>query len=211
LQSSEEKYNEFLQDLKANAPVGSEITNIETEDIKEREFDGFRIIESKDDEEISIIPPDLPVCESCERELFTGTDRRFLNPFISCMSCGARYTIIEELPYDRHNTTMRDFDMCPACREEYTSPRNRRFHAQTISCNDCGPYLIFNDLTGGSELTEKDAFHAAANIIESGGIIAVKGIGGYHFACSPFLEDTVLRLRELKGRLAASSVTAAPV
>jgi len=77
LQSSEEKYNEFLQDLKANAPVGSEITNIETEDIKEREFDGFRIIESKDDEEISIIPPDLPVCESCERELFTGTDRRF--------------------------------------------------------------------------------------------------------------------------------------
>jgi len=79
-------------------------------------------------------------------------------------------------------------------------PRNRRFHAQTISCNDCGPYLIFNDLTGGSELTEKDAFHAAANIIESGGIIAVKGIGGYHFACSPFLEDTVLRLRELKGR-----------
>ena len=200
LQSSEEKYNEFLQDLKANAPVGSEITNIETEDIKEREFDGFRIIESKDDEEISIIPPDLPVCESCERELFTGTDRRFLNPFISCMSCGARYTIIEELPYDRRNTTMRDFDMCPACREEYTSPRNRRFHAQTISCNDCGPYLIFNDLTGGSELTEKDAFHAAANIIESGGIIAVKGIGGYHFACSPFLEDTVLRLRELKGR-----------
>jgi len=180
LQSSEEKYNEFLQDLKANAPVGSEITNIETEDIKEREFDGFRIIESKDDEEISIIPPDLPVCESCERELFTGTDRRFLNPFISCMS----YTIIEELPYDRHNTTI----------------RNRRFHAQTISCNDCGPYLIFNDLTGGSELTEKDAFHAAANIIESGGIIAVKGIGGYHFACSPFLEDTVLRLRELKGR-----------
>lgn len=200
VQSSEEKYNDFLQDLKTAPPLGSEIVNIEIEDIKEREFEGFRIIESRDDEEISIIPPDLPVCESCERELFTDTDRRFLNPFISCMSCGARYTIIEELPYDRHNTTMRDFDMCPSCRKEYTSPKNRRFHAQTISCNDCGPYLIFNDSTSGNELTEKDAFFAAASIIESGGIIAVKGIGGYHFACSPFKEDTVLKLRELKGR-----------
>ncbi|WP_265446231.1 carbamoyltransferase HypF [Acetivibrio straminisolvens] len=200
LQSSEEKYNDFLQDLKTNAPIGSEITGIETENINERKFDGFRIIESGNDEEISIIPPDLPVCESCERELFIGTDRRFLNPFISCMSCGARYTIIEELPYDRHNTTMRDFDMCPSCREEYTSPKNRRFHAQTISCYDCGPYLIFNNLTDANELTEKDAFEEAAKIIESGGIIAVKGIGGYHFACSPFLEDTVLKLRELKGR-----------
>ncbi len=200
VQSSEEKYNDFLQDLKTAPPLGSEIVNIEIEDIKEREFEEFRIIESRDDEEISIIPPDLPVCESCERELFTDTDRRFLNPFISCMSCGARYTIIEELPYDRHNTTMRDFDMCPSCRKEYTSPKNRRFHAQTISCNDCGPYLIFNDSTSGNELTEKDAFFAAASIIESGGIIAVKGIGGYHFACSPFKEDTVLKLRELKGR-----------
>lgn len=200
VQSSEDKYNDFLKYLKANRPHGSEIVNIELEDIWGQEFDEFRIIESSDNEEISIIPPDLPVCASCERELFTDDDRRFSNPFISCMSCGARYSIIEELPYDRHNTSMEDFDMCPSCQKEYTSPRDRRFHAQTISCNDCGPHLIFNNLIDGNELTEKDAFDAAANIIDSGGIIAVKGIGGYHFACSPFKEDTVLRLRKLKGR-----------
>ena len=170
------------------------IKDARTEKLKHNNFVEFKIIDSGINDEISIIPPDLSVCPDCQKELFTNSDRRFHNPFISCMSCGPRYTIIKELPYDRHNTTMKDFAMCSSCQEEYTLPTSRRFHAQSISCNDCGPYLIFN------ESTNKEAFEAAVTIINSGGIVAVKGIGGFHFVCSPFIEDTVLHLRQLKGR-----------
>ncbi|MFT4005185.1 MAG: Sua5/YciO/YrdC/YwlC family protein [Lacrimispora sp.] len=136
------------------------------------------------------------------RELSDPEDRRYGNPFISCMSCGPRYTVMEDLPYDRDRTSMRDFEMCGACKKEYTSPDSRRFHAQTISCNDCGPYLIYRDNTGKNreELLEKEAFEKTCQVIEAGGIAAVKGIGGYHLVCSPFKEETVNRLRKLKGR-----------
>lgn len=193
-QSNQQDLDNFLHELKTNKNSGYEIINIKIEDIEEQKFTEFKIIKSGSNDEVAIIPPDLPVCSKCQEELYTNSDRRFENPFISCMSCGPRYTIMEELPYDRHNTTMKDFIMCPDCNAEYTSPESRRFHAQTISCNDCEPYLIFN------ELINKEAFEAAVDIVNLGGIVAVKGIGGYHFACSPFNEDTVLELRKLKGR-----------
>ena len=213
-QSSEQVFNEFLDDLKTTECEGCEIINIEIEDFITSEvelYTEFKIIESISNDEISIIPPDLSTCENCTNELHTKSNRRFKNPFISCMSCGPRYTIIEKLPYDRNNTTLVDFNMCPSCREEYTSPETRRFHAQTISCNDCGPYLIFdefkdreckeNDFTSEfNNESNSESFEKAINIICSGGIIAVKGIGGYHFACSPFKEETVHNLRKLKGR-----------
>lgn len=196
-QSSQEELNGFLNELRACKDGGMEMVKLVMEEPargESWEFGDFSIISSSSNEEASIIPPDLPVCPECRKELFDEGNRRFLNPFVSCMSCGPRYTIIEELPYDRVNTAMKDFDMCPACNNEYTSPDDRRFHAQTISCYDCGPCLIFDGLK------EEQAFHKAADIIKAGGIIAVKGIGGYHFACSPFREDTVNHLRELKGR-----------
>ena len=204
-QSSEQVFNEFLDDLKTTECEGCEIINIEIEDFITSELElytEFKIIESISNDEISIIPPDLSTCENCTNELHTKSNRRFKNPFISCMSCGPRYTIIEKLPYDRNNTTMMDFDMCPSCREEYTSPLSRRFHAQTISCNDCGPYLILSEFKNNEydHLINIQAFENAVNIINSGGIIAVKGVGGYHFACSPFKEETVHNLRKLKGR-----------
>jgi len=223
-QSSQIDFNEFLYDLKTADCEGCEIINIEIKDFISPEaivFTEFKIIESVANDEISIIPPDLATCDNCKNELHTKSNRRFNNPFISCMSCGPRYTIIEKLPYDRDNTTMVDFDMCPSCREEYTSPESRRFHAQTISCNDCGPYLIFDEVNDNEynkktrdlenidlednefenrQLSNTQAFKKAVDIINAGGIIAVKGIGGYHFACSPFKEATVHNLRKLKGR-----------
>jgi len=191
--SSSNDFNLFLEDLKASR-ASIKITNLEVDDINDIEFSDFKISDSGESNQSFIIPPDLAICDECQNELTFKNDRRFKNPFISCMSCGPRYTIIEKLPYDRENTTMTDFEMCPLCRQEYISPKSRRFHAQTISCNDCGPYLIFNDSIN------EEALNNAINIIKSGGIVAVKGIGGYHFACSPFSETTVLNLRKLKGR-----------
>lgn len=176
--------------------------NIMSQELPYPEPEDFVIIPSGADGDASVIPPDLPVCPVCQKELLTPSDRRYKNPFISCMSCGPRYTIIEALPYDRNRTTMSDFEMCDSCREEYTSPDSRRFHAQTISCNDCGPYLLYHDkkTEGTEELKNQDAFERAITVLLEGGILAVKGIGGYHFVCSPFREDTVNRLRKLKGR-----------
>ncbi len=192
----------FLSDLKENKEQRYEILNMELEELPARILDDFAIIPSGEDKEISMIPPDLPVCLECLKELANDSDRRFGNPFISCMSCGPRYTIIEDMPYDRDNTAMKDFSMCSACKKEYTSPQSRRFHAQTISCNDCGPYLLYreNGKPVAEELTDREALKKAIKVLADGGIVAVKGIGGYHLACSPFLEQSVVRLRKCKGR-----------
>lgn len=200
-QAERDMIGRFLDGLKENRKGGQEIIKMEAEEIPFMDLDDFIIIGSESGGEISVIPPDLPVCPECMKELSDAADRRYQNPFISCISCGPRYTIIEELPYDRNRTTMRDFSLCSTCLEEYTSPDGRRFHAQTISCNDCGPYLIYRDKKHDTvELQEREAFEKALSELARGGIVAIKGIGGYHLACSPFREDTVKRLRKLKGR-----------
>jgi len=163
--ATEEKIMDFLTELQTIKSGGCEILKIELQTIENRSFDDFKIIESNTHGEVSIIPPDLSVCETCSRELNDSSDRRFQNAFISCMSCGPRYSILEDLPYDRENTTMQDFQMCHACRAEYTTPSDRRFHAQTISCNDCGPYLLMD----GYE--NKEAFDQAVQVLKSGGIV----------------------------------------
>ncbi len=200
-QSEETVLDRFLSDLKENKRGGYEIIKMETEELPYAEFKDFLIIKSESCAEILVIPPDLPVCPECMRELSDASDRRYQNPFTSCMSCGPRYTIMDDLPYDRNRTSMEDFPMCDACREEYTSPESRRFHAQTISCNDCGPYLIYQDKENGfHELLEGQAYEKTVKVLAQGGIVAVKGIGGFHLVCSPFLQETVNRLRKLKGR-----------
>lgn len=236
-QSKKEDFEKFLNELKKADCEGCEIINIEIKELskaEQKQYEDFEIIESSSNQEISIIPPDLATCDVCKNELYTEDDRRYQNPFISCMSCGPRYTIIHSIPYDRDNTTMEDFVMCKECNSEYSSPFSRRFHAQTISCFDCGPYLILKEYNQKNQndqrqvATEKSInyenenylinldrkvnqheininrnklrFQRAVEIIKSGGILAVKGIGGYHFVCSPFMEDTVQNLRKLKGR-----------
>ncbi|MGB8450869.1 MAG: carbamoyltransferase HypF [Anaerocolumna sp.] len=193
-QAAEPCITEFIMELNSNGCHDYEIVHLQIEDVEKIEFTEFKIINSSMDREVSIIPPDLPVCQKCQEELEEVGNRRFKNPFISCTSCGPRYTILEHLPYDRHTTSMKEFPMCPACKDEYTDAESRRFHAQTISCDDCGPYIILKGLK------DQKALEEAVRILKSGGILAVKGIGGYHFVCSPMIEETVLNLRKLKGR-----------
>ena len=214
LEAEPKAYDSFLCEL-LDRRHACEIIKLEEEELEQLPaFPGvnrkkdFIILDSEENEEFSVLPPDLPVCEDCRRELYDEADRRYLNPFISCTHCGPRYTIIEKLPYDRENTSMTDFALCASCTEEYTDSESRRHHAQTISCNDCGPYLIYRDLTGTTENPQNqphetyhgEALEKAIRVLKSGGILAVKGIGGYHLVCTPFQSETVEKLRRLKGR-----------
>ncbi len=175
------------------------ILRMEVREAEPFDAEGFRILESGVAPENAalptLIPPDAPVCDDCLREMRDPKDRRHGHPFISCSACGPRYSILNALPYDREATTMRAFPMCPSCAAEYTAQDDRRFHAQTIACPDCGPKLKY--LAAGAEQPEPIA--CAARDILGGGIVAVKGIGGYHLCCLPQTEP-VARLRALKGR-----------
>jgi hydrogenase maturation protein HypF len=148
--------------------------------------------------EVTMLPPDFPVCADCIRELRDKGNRRFRHPFISCSVCGPRYSILSSAPYDRGTTSMADFPMCPACAREYAAAPDRRYHAQTVSCHECGPVLLYAD---GKETCEReDALGRAIAALKGGGIVAVKGVGGYHLACGPHDGQAVRRLRALKGR-----------
>ncbi|MGI5874932.1 MAG: carbamoyltransferase HypF [Bacillota bacterium] len=194
---SEERIDAFVRAIRERKPEPAEIVHIRREKKEEREFPDFAIAQSGDlDDEAPMIPADLALCPDCLSDLRDPENPRFRHPFISCMACGPRYTIIDRLPYDRDNTAMIDFPMCGFCAGEYTDRGDRRFHAQTISCHHCGPQL---KVYGGDEEGE-DAVAKAVSLLKDGKIIAVKGVGGYNFICSPFCHEAVTSLRALKGR-----------
>lgn len=146
-----EQISAFLHALIQNKPIPAEIVHVKREVVSYRDFTRFTIIKSDDgDDEIAMIPADLAICPDCLTELYDETNPRHQHPFISCMACGPRYTIIDRFPYDRENTTMADFPMCDFCAEEYTDLRDRRYHAQTISCHSCGPQLLWKSASGGT-------------------------------------------------------------
>jgi hydrogenase maturation protein HypF len=162
--------------------------------------EGFRILESESGERADIhLPADLFCCEDCLRELRSEVERRFRYPFTNCTQCGPRYTIIKTLPYDRANTSMAGFALCARCRAEYENPHDRRFHAEPIACPDCGPQLTFLR-SGEAERTGAAALEAAAALLKAGGIVAAKGVGGYHLLCDPCNDGAVKRLRARKHR-----------
>ncbi|MGI6684071.1 MAG: carbamoyltransferase HypF [Bacillota bacterium] len=196
----------FIKDIREKKPGPAEIINIETKvypDLEEG-FDSFQIGSSRDlNQDYVFLPPDLAICDHCRQELFDPTDPRFLHPMISCTQCGPRYSIIDEIPYDRPHTAMKEFPMCPFCEKQYYQIAYRRHHAQTISCHHCGPEpAFFGKCTRGYCLSSRgnQAVDQAISLLNQGEIIAIKGIGGYHFAGTPFRGETVLALRKLKGR-----------
>src|SRR5207244_3451317 len=138
------------------------------------------------------------------KELFDSQDRRYRYPFINCTNCGPRFTIIEDVPYDRDQTTMRKFAMCAACRAEYENPLDRRFHAEPTACPACGPRIFFAD-ENGCEITfdpaaGEDALARTQSLLLAGQVIAIKGIGGFHLACDALNAEAVTRLRQRKYR-----------
>ncbi len=190
----------FTKELRDLAPTAARIDSIDTEATTPAGFHDFRIAGSVDSEVTSAgISPDLPVCDDCIAELFDKADRRADYPYINCTACGPRYSIMHGLPYDRRNTTMALWEMCASCASDYGDPFNRRFHAQPVACPECGPQYRLHD--GSSpQLVGTAAIHAAADLLNDGKIVAVKGIGGYHLACDASRSDTVAALRNRKFR-----------
>ncbi len=192
---------DFLKALLREKPPPAEIDRIEVLDTDPVGFKDFKILPSLNRPKVfSQIPPDFAICDDCLREILDKRSRFYNYALNSCAWCGPRFSMLERIPYDRENTSMRDFPLCDECSRDYNDPNNiRRFHAQGISCPKCGPKLYLVD-RNGEIIEEKDPIGVAARIIDEGSIVAIKGIGGFHIAALATDDDVVLLLRKRKKR-----------
>ncbi len=192
--------DEFLITLADRPPPLAVIESIEKQDVPAVGGTGFTIADSsRSGGGRTLASPDVAMCAECAAELRDPADRRYRHAFVNCTNCGPRFTIIASLPYDRSSTTMAGFAKCADCAREYADPADRRFHAQPVCCPSCGPTLRYRDRDGGT--IEGDAgLHAARTLLKAGGVLAVKGIGGYHLACDASNEHAVAELRRRKRR-----------
>lgn len=215
-----EALDEFVDALSEHAPAASRMEHVEVVDLAPGNWDAanerdFRIVASQDQTaHTTLISPDIATCDDCLRELFDPADRRFHYPFINCTNCGPRFTIIRSLPYDRAATSMDRFPMCPTCAAEYADPLDRRFHAQPDACFDCGPHITWREADRGVMPADADATPAVGStreasdaiiercveLLAGGGIVAIKGLGGFHLACDATNEQAVCELRRRKRR-----------
>ncbi len=226
-EGEEAHVDEFIMEISENAPSAAQVTEINIKEVPLEQFDGFEIRFSDEEavEETTLVSPDIATCPDCVAELFDEDDRRYRYPFINCTNCGPRFTIIDELPYDRAKTSMRSFTMCDECQHEYDDPANRRFHAQPNACFTNGPSLslflrhpagqkdqdeksrmeehggVIFQVLEGKERTSSDAIFArCVEMLLEGKILAVKGLGGYHLVCDANNAQAVATLRERKHR-----------
>ncbi len=215
-----ETLDEFVAALSEHAPAAARVEHVELMDLAPGNWDaangqGFRIAASQDQTaHTTLVSPDIATCDDCLLELFDPADRRFHYPFINCTNCGPRFTIIRSLPYDRAATSMDRFPMCPTCATEYADPLDRRFHAQPDACFDCGPHITWREAgrdvvpagvdatpAVGSTREASDAIiERCVELLAGGGIVAIKGLGGFHLACDATNEQAVRELRRRKRR-----------
>lgn len=200
LQGQSETVQRVVSQIAEQAPPLAVISSINDQEIAPATEDGFSIISSTSGTGEIQIAPDSALCSDCLTELFTPHDRRHRYPFITCTNCGPRYSIITGTPYDRPNTTMAGFSLCRACLKEYNNPDDRRFHAQPLACPECGPQLNLINTSGQLEADSSTAIGRAVELLSSGAILAVKGLGGFHLVVDACNNSAVLRLRERKKR-----------
>jgi hydrogenase maturation protein HypF len=202
LEGMEDAVDSFMRDLQEQKPPQARIHGvIRTVLAGKNEYVQFMIIQSSEATEHSgsVVPPDSAICNDCLKELRDLKDPRYDYFFITCVNCGPRFTLIERLPYDRENTTMREFPLCGFCLKEYEDPLNRRFHAQTVACPLCGPKAYLTTRTGET-VQCTDPVREAGKLLSEGNIVAVKGYGGFHIAGSTTKEEPLTRLRASKHR-----------
>jgi hydrogenase maturation protein HypF len=199
-EGTEKKIQAFVLDLQKKAPPLAHITEIAASYEAVRGYTAFTIQSSqRQSSRWALISPDTATCEDCLQELFDPGDRRYRYPFINCTNCGPRYTIIEDIPYDRPNTSMKQFAMCEKCQKEYDDPSNRRFHAQPNACAVCGPSVALYSKDRTRVLTP-DPIKKTAVLLKEGYIVAIKGLGGFHLAVDAEHTEAVMRLRQRKHR-----------
>lgn len=210
----------FVAALSEHAPTAARVERVDVADLgpggwSAADERGFRIVASQDQTaHTTLVSPDIATCDDCLRELFDPADRRYHYPFINCTNCGPRFTIIRSLPYDRATTSMDCFPMCPKCAAEYADPLDRRFHAQPDACFDCGPHITWREAVNGDACGNSSATPAVGTtreasdaiidrcveLLANGGIVAIKGLGGFHLACDASNEQAVAELRRRKRR-----------
>jgi hydrogenase maturation protein HypF len=196
-----QKLDEFITRIDKEKPDISKIYSLQFTFLEDTGYEKFEIRKSEEtgDKRVSILP-DIAACEECLAEVTDPKNRRFIYPFTNCTNCGPRFTIIQNLPYDRKNTSMKDFTLCADCEKEYNLSTYRRFHAQPNACHVCGPWISLYDSKGNLICEKYDAVEKVVNLIRKGNIVAVKGIGGYHLICDATNEEAVIRLRTRKLR-----------
>ncbi len=203
VEGDQERVDRFLHELQSDTPPLATITHWETARLAAAGYGEFEIQPSAaDGARAAVLLPDMSICTDCARELRDPRDRRYRYPFINCTNCGPRFTLIEGLPYDRRHTTMKGFRMCPHCQAEYDAPADRRYHAQPNACPRCGPAVWLTDMAGIPTARGEAAVRELLDTIAGGGIVAVKGVGGFHLICDATGEDVVRQLRARKGRSA---------
>ncbi len=193
----------FVAALQSEAPALAHIDQVTVDWQPPNGFSAFEILHSAaEPADFQPISPDVSICEDCLRELFDPNDRRYRYPFINCTNCGPRFTIIQDIPYDRPNTTMAPFEMCADCAAEYQDPLDRRFHAQPVACPNCGPQVWLELNSAGTPASHgEQALRQARQMLMRGRILAIKGLGGFHLACDATNAQAVAELRKRKLRV----------
>ena len=194
-----EKTSDFVDRLPKELPPIAKIDSMEVSEIEIENYSDFEIIESGDTYSgVSVIPPDIAICDKCLEEIRNPNDRRYKYPFNACTDCGPRFTVIESVPYDRERTSMEDFPLCEKCLVEYKQPLDRRYHGEAICCSDCGPQMEI--YRGSEKLDVENPIRKGAEILKDGEILAIKGIGGTHLVVDAYNDSAIKELRKRLNR-----------